>query len=68
MNLGIHGSVLGLQLFITYIDDLEKGSKCKLSRFAEHVDGKASSKEDTKRFQRESSRLHEWEKKLTNGE
>ena len=56
------GSVLGPQLFTIYIDDLELGTECNVSKFADDtkMSGKAKSAEDTGSLQRDLDRLSEW--------
>ena len=48
------GSVLGLQLFMIYIDDLELGTKCSVSKFADDtkMSGRAKCAEDSKSAKR----------------
>ena len=56
------GSVLGLQLFPIYIDDLELGTKCSVSKFADdtQMSGKAKCAEDAESLQRDIDNLSEW--------
>ena len=48
------GSVLGPQLFTIYIDDLEFGTKCSVSKFADDtkMSGRAKFAEDAESLQR----------------
>jgi len=56
------GSVLGPQLFTIYIDDLELGTKCSVSKFADDtkMNGRAKCAEDAESLQRDIDNLSEW--------
>ena len=56
------GSVLGPQLFTIYIDDLEEGTECRVTKFEDDtkMSGKANCMEDTESLQRDLDRLSEW--------
>ena len=56
------GSVLGPQLFTIYIDDLELGIKCNVSKFADDtkMSGRAKCTEDAASLQRDIDSLSEW--------
>ena len=55
------GSVLGPQLFTIYIDDLELGTKCSVSKFADDtkMGGRAKCAEDAESLQRDIDNLSE---------
>ena len=56
------GSVLGPQLFTIYIDDLEEGTECRVTKFADDtkMSGKANCVEDAESLQRDLDRLSDW--------
>ena len=58
----LQGSVLGPQLFTLYISDLEAGTKCIISKFAEdtRLGGKVSCEEDAEMLQCDLDRLSVW--------
>ena len=53
------GLVLGSQLFSIYIDDLELGTKCSVSKFADNtkMSGRAKCAEDAESLQRDIDNL-----------
>ena len=53
------GSVLGPQLFMIYIDDLELETKCSVSKFADDtkIGGRAKCAEDAESLQRDIDSL-----------
>ncbi|XP_055492007.1 uncharacterized protein LOC129697443 [Leucoraja erinacea] len=56
-------SVLGSQLFTIYINDLDEGIECNISKFADDtkLGGSGSCEEDARRLQGDLDRLSEWE-------
>ena len=56
------GSVLGPQLFIIYINDLEEGIRSNTSKFADDtkLGGSVNCEEDVRRLQGDLDRLSEW--------
>jgi len=56
------GSVLGPQLFIVYINDLEEETEGNVSKFADDtkLSGKANCAEDVESLQRDLDRLSDW--------
>ena len=54
--------MLGPQLFTIYIDDLEEGAECRVTKFADDtkMSGKANCVEGVESLQRDLDRLSEW--------
>ena len=54
--------MLGPQLLTIYIEDLEEGTKCRVTKFADDtkMSGKAHCVEDAESLQRDLDRLSEW--------
>ena len=54
--------MLGPQLFTIYIDDLEEGAECRVTKFVDDtkMSGKANCMEGVERLKRDLDRLSEW--------